>query len=307
MNLGDKMETLKENLDQVKLKKVDLGTSFREECQDPIFKKFVSKIKLPTPVLCKYTSLLKLSSEEFNNCQNCPGLVACQNQINGFAYLPKVNNQRLEFRYKACNYQLKKEEQLKYLDNIYLFDIPEEIKQASMSEIYTNDKKRFEVIKWLKEFIDDYENKVKGLYLYGSFGCGKTYLIAAMFNELAKKNIKSAIIYWPEYLRDLKSSFNSDYNIKVNYIKKVPFLLIDDIGAETVTTWNRDEILGPIVQYRMQAKLPTFFTSNLDMASLEKHLSVSKDEVDSLKARRIIERIKQLTENKEMVSKNLRN
>ena len=104
------------------------------------------------------------------------------------------------------------------------------------------------------------ENKQqKGLYLYGSFGCGKSYLVAAMFNELAKENIKSAIIFWPEYLRDLKDSFNSTYknefSDKFNLIKKAPLLLIDDIGAESVTSWSRDEILCPLLQYRMDENL----------------------------------------------------
>ena len=31
-------------------------------------------------------------------------------------------------------------------------------------------------------------------------------------------------------------------------------LLLDDIGAETVTEWSRDEVLGTILQYRMEEK-----------------------------------------------------
>ena len=41
-------------------------------------------------------------------------------------------------------------------------------------------------------------------------------------------------------------------------IKQIPLLLIDDIGAEKLTDWARDEILGSILQYRMDFKLPTF-------------------------------------------------
>ena len=142
--------------------------------------------------------------------------------------------------------------------------------------------------------------------MHGNFGCGKTYLIAAMFNELARSNIKSAIIFWPEYIRDLKASFDSDFKDKFNYIKKVPLLLIDDIGAENTTTWARDEIFCPLIQYRMQEQLPTFFTSNLTLEELEQHFSVTKNNVDIIKARRIIERIKQLTDDIQMIGKNNR-
>ena len=57
----------------------------------------------------------------------------------------------------------------------------------------------------------------------------------------------------------------------------------------------------------MEHKLPTFFTSNLTLDQLKDHLSVTKDGVDVIKAGRIIERIKELTQNLELVSKNLRN
>lgn len=302
------MEMLKEKLDEIKLKPIDLEKNFNLALEDEKFKNLVSKIKLPKKTLKLYTSLLEASSLEYDNCLKCSCLSSCPNKITGYVYLPKIVNDKLEFQYKACRFKEMQIKENEHLKNIYLYDVPLEIKQASMKNIYTNDKNRFEIIKWMKDFVDNYPNNKhqKGLYLYGSFGCGKTYLLAALFNEMAKKNVKSAIVFWPEYLRDLKSSFNTDYNTKINHIKKVPLLLIDDIGAESVTPWGRDEVLCSIVQYRMQEKLPTFFTSNLDIKALEKHLSTSKDEIDEVKSRRVIERIKQLTEEKGMISKNLR-
>ena len=147
----------------------------------------------------------------------------------------------------------------------------------------------------------------KGLYLSGSFGSGKTYLIAALFNELAKKNISSALVYYPELLRSLKSSFGSDYEERFDFIKTVPLLLLDDIGAENTTAWSRDEVLGPILQYRMEEELPTFFTSNLSLKELENALSITSNGSEKVKAKRIIERIKQLTVPLELISKNRRN
>ena len=56
----------------------------------------------------------------------------------------------------------------------------------------------------------------------------------------------------------------------------------------------------------MEEKLPTFFTSNLTIEELENHLSLANREVDQVKARRIIERIKQLTDSMTMISENKR-
>ena len=139
----------------------------------------------------------------------------------------------------------------------------------------------------------------------GNFGCGKTYLVSAMFNELAKKGIKSCIVYYPELLRKLKESFGEDFKDIFNKVRNSEILLLDDIGAETTTNWNRDEILGTILQYRMQENLPTFFTSNLSLKELEDHL-IGNDSEGKIKARRIIERIKYLTEDITMIAENRR-
>ena len=202
-----------------------------------------------------------------------------------------------------CKYQkelIKKESEKKEKLN--------EIKNARMKDIDIEDKNRYKVIKWLKKYFDDYEkvNTLKGLYLHGSFGSGKTYLISALFNELEiSKDAITEVVYLPETLRNMKEDF-SLVEDKVNYLKNVDILLIDDIGAENVTAWGRDEILGTILQYRMNNKLSTFFTSNLTLEELEVHLSLSKNSEDKVKARRIIERIKELTEDLELVSINRR-
>lgn len=303
-----KMNTFIQDFSKKKDLENTLMASFLEATKDEKFKNLIDKIKLPYEELCKYTSILEESSIEYDHCKHCKGLAACKNKIEGHAYLPKVHNGKLEFGYTPCKYKEKLEEENKYLKNVYSVDVPKELKEAKMKDIYMEDKNRFETIKWIKNFIENYEKDkhMKGLFLSGSFGCGKTYLITAMLNELAKRNVKSGIIFWPDFLRNLKSKFQSDYEDQIERIKKLPILCIDDIGAETTTTWSRDEVLCPIVQYRMQEHLPTFFTSNLDYKTLEQHFSVTKDGVEKVKARRIIERIIQLTEPLEMVSENLR-
>ena len=286
----------------------NLEKSFNEALQNEKFNEFVSKLKLPHEKLIKYTSHLEESFNNYCCCVGCKGLNECCFKLNGYCYLPKVIDGILEFNYQPCNY--KKQEIMKnsHLKNVHLFDVPYEVREANIKNIYNNDSKRHEAILWINKFLGNYKknNVSKGLYLSGNFGCGKTYLICSLFNELARDNVKSAIVFWPEFLRDLKASFNLDFKEKFEYVKKVPLLLIDDIGAEVTTGWGRDEIFCPLIQYRMQEHLPTFFTSNLDLKTLEEHFSITKEKVDHIKARRIIERIIQLTDQIEMISKNLR-
>ena len=280
-------------------------TSFKEALKDPQFKKIASTLGVPPQIAMKYTSLLEDAALEQKNCATCKGLNFCKNAMPGCFMTPLFDGTCISLAYQECHYKQEKEKNLKTASR--------ELEKASFKDLDVTDKKRKEVLTWVKKFYDDFDtiNPQKGLYLHGPFGCGKTYLLAAMINELAKDNVKSVIVYWPEYLRSLKESFQFDlrdeFKNKFNEVKYSKLLLIDDLGAEGVTSWSRDEILGTILQYRMQEDLPTFITSNLNIKELQEHLSVTtSNKSEKLKSLRIIERIKQLTSDVEMIGENKR-
>ncbi len=273
------------------------------------FKKLVDSLNLSKSYLAKYTSMLEECSLEIDNCKHCKNIMECKNKVCGYVYYPMYLNGNLVFNYNACKYRIKMDKDYAYENNVYVFDIPLEIRRARVKDIDTSDPNRIEVIRYIKNYLDSYKDgkKVKGLYLTGNFGCGKTYLLSALLNELAMKGEKVAIIYYPEFLRKLKEGFSDNsYTLLFDKIEKVDYLLLDDIGAETTTDWARDEILGTLLQYRMQEQKPTFFTSNLTLKELEEHLSSSSKGTQVVKARRIIERIKQLSLEMVMISTNKR-
>lgn len=288
-----------------KIKDFDLESEYNEALKSESFKQIVKSLKKKDSELMKYTSLIEECSKEYDHCKECKSLFECKNKKEGYCYLPTNKEGNIEFTYKTCRYLNAINKKNKYQKNIKYFNTPDYVKEASLDKVYKTDKNRFDVINWLMDFLENYEKnrKGKGLYLSGNFGCGKTYLIAAIFNELAKSDIKSSIVFWPEFVR---LAFNDDFSSMFEYIKKIDLLLIDDIGAELLTNYNRDEILCPLLQYRMDNNLSTFFTSNLNLKELAQHLSQSKTGVDEIKAQRIISRIEQLTISKEMISKNLR-
>lgn len=300
------MEKLSLNKKNSNLLKVNYAKSLNDE----YFKQITDELDIDSDIKMKYTTRLNEASLELRNCSNCSSLLSCKNALKGFRLTPKVTNNSLNFSYKKCKYKEQSDEINKYMQNVYYFEMPSLIKSASFKNIYKDDSKRLEIIKKIKTFYDDYKNnkECKGIYLTGNFGSGKSYLIGALFNELAKLNYQSAVIYFPEFLRSLKASFNTNllYQEKFEYIKKVPLLLIDDIGAEKLTDWARDEILGSILQYRMDFNLKTFFTSNLTIDELENHLQVTNGVIDKVKARRIIERIKYLSDEVTLISVNRR-
>ena len=294
-----------------KVNKTALENNFIKALKDSNFVKLVNSLDVDDEVKYRYTSSLQEIVEINNKCNNCKGLAFCPFELVGLRKQAKVEDNIIKFIYQPCFYKEKDDVSKKYLKNIDIYKMPKEIMEASFKNVYKDDSTRLEVIKYLKKFYDTYQKgeTIKGLYLSGNFGCGKTYLVSALFNELAKKNIHSTIVYFPELLRSLKASFNNiedNYEDRFDVVKEASLLLLDDIGAEKLSDWARDEVLGVILQYRMEEHLPTFFTSNLSLKELEEHLQINKGSADKIKARRIIERIKYLTEEMEMNSINRR-
>lgn len=303
------MENINESFTKYTRSNLDaiLKKDYATAVKNPEFKKLVNTLKIKENVAYKYTSKLERTVCELNNCSNCKSLHTCQNRVEGMVYYPTIKDEKLEFNYVACKYKKKDIKQKEEIKSKF-FEMPYDIKTAKMSNIEINST-RAKIIKWINKFYDDFKSgkQTKGLYLSGSFGSGKTYILSALLNELSKLNYSCIIVYYPELLRSIKESFNSnDYNERINEIKKCDLLFLDDIGAETTTPWNRDEILGTILQYRMDNKKATFFTSNLNLKELENHFIVNNKDEEVIKARRIMERVKYLTDALELIGENKR-
>lgn len=285
----------------------ELKKAYSVALKDDNFKKLLNTLKIKDNIAYKYTSKLERTVNELNNCAGCKSLLACKNPSCGMVFYPSLNNEELEFNYVACKYlkkHLKEKEEIKSK----FFEMPYEIKTAKMSEIIV-EKNRASIIKYLKKFYDSYKKgeHPKGLFLHGSFGSGKTYMISALLNELSKDGYSAVIVYYPELLRSLKESFNGeDFADRIDEIKNADLLLLDDVGAEAVSSWNRDEILGTIMQHRMDNKKSTFITSNLNIDELENHFIINNKTEEKIKSRRIMERIKFLMEDLELIGENKR-
>jgi primosomal protein DnaI len=243
------------------------------------------------------------------DCNQCPSLDECPNLMQGYEPHLVISGKIIDIHYDRCKKKKHHDDKRKHSSLIQSMHMPDDILHAKMEEVEL-DANRLTVVKEADEFIQTYKpgDFSKGLFIYGPFGVGKTYILGAIANELAEKNIQSMLVYTPEFLREMKSSLaDQSINKKLDAIKSVPILMMDDIGAESMSSWMRDDILGPILQYRMMNKLPTFLSSNFSYSELEHHLSYTqRGEVEKLKAARIMERIKYLTKPLQLNGENRR-
>ena len=281
----------------------ELEKNLEEAMKNPKFQNLVKHLGWSKEEVLSRTTKLQDTLDELQNCADCKGLYMCKNLYAGHVSMPKKEEGRIYFTYAPCKYKKREVEQKKA--HLSEQDI---CKMARMKDIDVKDKKRMQVIKWLDQFFEEYDfsKNMKGLYLHGNFGCGKTFLVSALLHELEeKKNVGVELVYFPEILRELKSDWEM-YEHSMKRYCTVDILCIDDIGAEKVSEWSRDEVLGTILQTRMNHNLTTFFTSNLTKQELENHFIMNEKADEKIKARRIMERINQLTEDMELLSENRR-
>ncbi|MCQ2008643.1 MAG: primosomal protein DnaI [Sporolactobacillus sp.] len=249
---------------------------------------------------------------EQKHCAHCPGLDQCPNMMKG--YRPQLVNDKgtPSLTFSPCPLLHERESKEHQSELIRSYYVPKDILSATFATLDKGEGGRQEAILAAGEFVKDYladPAETKGLYLCGQFGIGKTYLMGAIMNRLAeRRHIASLIVYVPDFFREIKSAIQDNtVDAKLDVLKKTPVLILDDIGAETITPWVRDEVLGSILQYRMMDHLPTLYTSNFNYDELEDHFSYSqKSGIENVKAKRLMERIRHFTKLVKMEGSNRR-
>lgn len=137
------------------------------------------------------------------------------------------------------------------------------------------------------------KEKLKGFYLYGSFGLGKTSFLSALANYLIY--LKRTVVYikLSDLIVELKKCFdkkNKLFGEIISTIKQVEFLLIDDLGGEKMSEWFLVDVLYPILDFRFLNGKMTCFTSNFDFKHLKETYS-KNNTIDNFSINRLINRL----------------
>ena len=217
----------------------------------------------------------------------------------GYKPILVMNHGYADVSYEETPELIAAEKEAAIKNRLKLINLPASLRKASLAQVDLDDLGRLPVFEKLLAFVEQYPTIRKGLYLYGDFGVGKSFMVAALAHDLSeKRGVSSTLLHYPSFVIDVKNAIG-DGNVKtlVDELKLSEVLILDDIGAEQSTAWVRDEILQVILQYRMQEDLPTFFTSNFNFDDLEQHFAKGKHGNDETwEARRVMERIRYLAE-----------
>lgn len=226
-------------------------------------------------------------------CLGCKNLNDCRQDISGNE--PKLYyNGTFYTEYHPCKYlsdvlviEEKKNNLITLACNLDYIDPTTLFVNTNRNEIYTK----------MKQIFSDVMNgkKTKGVYIYGPYGTGKSYIMSCFASKYAENGKKVVFAYFPDLVRKIKSSIGTgQLEDIIETLKSCDVLFLDDFGGETTTSFIRDEVLGAVFQERMENRSLTFITSNLDANALHNHLAETAKDIDHLKASRIEERIKTL-------------
>lgn len=272
---------------------------------EKIVRDFLIDHRLDASFLEKHATVFRQWVQRKKICDQCQGLKECLQEKEGYLK-DLVMEDVLDVHLVACRYLKEKRRQEAYLDNIVVNHGNMEMKHQEFASIHLEEESA-EYILCLKELLASIQ-KEQGIYLCGKPGVGKTYLMSCAANKFAHDGRKVAFINTAQLISELKMRMQDGTNdVYMNTLKKVDVLFVDDIGGENVTPWSRDEILMPLFNERMEKNRLTYFTSNYNFEELEDHFAIdAKGNKDVIKANRLLERIKALSDEKVLKGNNRR-
>lgn len=117
------------------------------------------------------------------------------------------------------------------------------------------------------------------LFLSGTYGSGKTHLLAAIAHAAIAQDRQPMFVVVPRLMDWLRAGYDKDntderlaFQARLDGICNVDVLLLDDLGAEQETKWTNDK-LYQILNDRYARRLPTVISSNLDADDLEDRIA----------------------------------
>ena len=285
---------------------VDTDARIREAAEEVLKDVRIQKMLERNPGLLKHIEanpyIFRRWIANSETCRKCPGLWACGNIPKGFMETIEMSGTSVSNILQQCRYLAEEESVVAHKKKYLICDLSDKELKYSIetTDISREESDYVDVFNLVADWIS--HQPKQGLYLYGSFGTGKTYLAACITNRLAKKGIKVAFVNIPQFFTRCRNSIGADYSNpdardyvdnSIERLKRAEVVVLDDIGAENTTNWVRDDILLPVLDYRCANEKRTIFTSNLDLSELETKLAYNRSgHKDEIKAGRILSRIR---------------
>ena len=135
----------------------------------------------------------------------------------------------------------------------------------------------------------------KGLTFIGNPGVGKTHLAVAILKEIYNlKKIKGIFFDTKDLIYRIKILMDERKDLKlINYIINHPLLVLDDLGSERLSEWQR-ELISYIITQRYNNMKSTIITTNYKL-EIKENGKIGQD-LSSRLGDNVISKIFEMTE-----------
>lgn len=161
----------------------------------------------------------------------------------------------------------RKRDRLQYLDSMRRTGFPDaEMREWTFAKSDHTDQKNENIARKYVTNFDAMRSQGTGLLLCGSVGTGKSFLAAAIANELISQGTPCLMTNFSRIISRVSEKFGGDQKYLDN-LNRFDLLIIDDLGAERDSEFTWEKVMN-VIDARYRAGLPLIVTTNLNPEDL---------------------------------------
>lgn len=161
----------------------------------------------------------------------------------------------------------RKRDRLQYLDSMRRTGFPDaEMREWTFAKSDHTDQKNENIARKYVANFDAMRSQGTGLLLCGSVGTGKSFLAAAIANELISQGTPCLMTNFSRIISRISEKFGGDQKY-LDDLNRFDLLIIDDLGAERDSDFTWEKVMN-VIDARYRAGLPLIVTTNLNPKDL---------------------------------------
>lgn len=156
----------------------------------------------------------------------------------------------------------RKRDRMQYLDSMRRTGFPDaEMREWTFAKSDHSDPKSENIARKYVANFTAMREQGTGLLLCGQVGTGKSFLAAAIANELISQGTPCLMTNFSRLISRISEKFGGDQKYLDN-LNRFDLLIIDDLGVERDTEFTWEKVMN-VIDARYRAGLPLIITTNL--------------------------------------------